>query len=461
MFSSKVKCISVLTIICLFISSIFSNPSTVFSMSNTGSAATEADMKATLEKSSSDYVSQFIAGNFADFYNAAADQLKQQITINQLKQGWDLVINATGTPGNIISSTYSQQDGINIVAERVECTRYDIIVTIRYNTEGKSVGIWTSIAPKAPPKAQTTDKWKEVSVTVGEKDLPGMLTLPKGVKNPPVVILIQGSGASDMNETIGTAPNRPFEDIAHGLAERGVATLRYNKRTYQDPSVSPNVVTIEYEILEDAAAAVKMLSSDKRVDKDRIYLLGHSLGGMMAPKITADNPKIKGFISMAGSLRTLQDICLDQSTAAVNTTASLTAQQKEVYIAQAKAELDKVKTLNDGGTGAIAGIPTNYWKSLNAINNVSIVKKLKVPMLILQGGNDFQVYPDIDYKLWKTTLKGHKNVTYHLYEGLSHLFMTNQNSVNGAPDITVYNAPNHVETQVIKDIATWVKSLKK
>jgi dienelactone hydrolase len=78
-------------------------------------------------------------------------------------------------------------------------------------------------------------------------------------------------------------------------------------------------------------------------------------------------------------------------------------------------------------------------------------------MLILQGSNDFQVYADKDYKLWKTTLKGRKNVTYKLYPGLSHLFMTNQESANGAPDITVYNEPNHVKAQVIKDIAVWVK----
>ncbi len=177
----------------------------------------------------------------------------------------------------------------------------------------------------------------------------------------------------------------------------------------------------------------------------------------MGPKITADNPEIKGFISLAGSLRPLQDIMLDQNQAAIAATSSLTAQQKEEQLALAKTEIAKTKTLDDGGTGYIMGIPTNYWQSLNAIDSAAIVQKLQVPMLILQGGADFQVYADKDYPLWQTALAGRGNVTFKLYGGLSHLFMPNQIPANGAPDITVYNAPNHVDPQVSIDIAAWIQ----
>ncbi len=459
MINSKVKykCISLFLVLFLFLGSIISNSATAFSMSTSAPTASEADVKEVLTKTSSDYIAQFVAGNFEDFHKAATEQLQQQLTTTMLKQSWSNLVNAIGKPGESISITYTQQSGLNIVTERLECTLYDMNVTISYTADLKPAGINIMLAPKAPSKPQSTDKWKEVAVTVGDKDLPGMLTLPKGVKKPPVVLLIQGSGSSDMNESIGAAPNRPFEDIAHGLAEQGIATLRYNKRTYQYPGVDGYTVTIEYEVLEDAAAAVKMLSKDKRIDTNQIYLLGHSLGGMMAPKITTDNPRIKGFISMAGTLRSFQEVISDQSAAAINAETSLTIQQKKAYLAQLEAELNKTKTLEDGGTNVIAGIPTNYWRSLNAIDNTALVKKLKVPMLILQGENDFQVYADKDYKLWKTTLKKHKNATFKLYPGLSHLFMTDQNSDNGAADLALYNAPNHVKSQVIKDIAAWVK----
>jgi len=409
-----------------------------------------------LETRTSDYVSQFVKGNFSDFYKDCGTKLQKSITQDDLVKGWNKIIQSLGTPGASPISVYSKQSGYDVVTSTVACTLYNIKVTITYGSDGKPAGIWSSYAPKDPPAPQSTEKWEEVSVKIGEYELPGMLTLPKGVQKPPVVILIQGSGSTDMNESLGTAPNRPFEDIAHGLAMQGVATLRYNKRTYQYPSGGGD--TIQYEMLDDAAAAVKLLGSDSRVDTNGIYLLGHSLGGMMAPKITADNPQIKGFISMAGSLRSLQDLSLDQNKAVIAAEASLSEQQKSAMLAQVQAELDKTKTLDDGGTGYIMGMPTNYWKSLNAISSADIVKSLNVPMLILQGSADFQVYPDKDYKLWQTALDGRSNVTFKLYDGLSHLFMPNQIPANGAPDTSVYNAPNHIDSRVIADIVAWVKN---
>lgn len=409
-----------------------------------------------LEKRTSDYMSQFVKGNFSDFYKNCDAKLQQSITQDELVKGWNTIVQVTGTPGETLSNIYVRQKGCDVVVSIIAGTLYNIKVTIAYDGTGKPASIWTNYAPKDPPAPQSTDQWEEVPVKVGEYKLPGMLTLPKDVQKPPVVILIQGSGSSDMNESLGTAPNRPFEDIAHGLAAQGVATLRYNKRTYQYPSGGGD--TIQYEMLDDATAAIKLLGSDSRVDANRIYLLGHSLGGMMAPKIAADNPQIKGFVSMAGSLRTLQDLSLDQNKAAIQSEDSLTEQQKSAMLAQVQTELGKTKTLDDGGTGYIMGIPTNYWKSLNAIHSADIVKNLNVPMLILQGSADFQVYPNKDYKLWQTALEGRSNVTFKLYDGLSHLFMPNQISANGAPDTSVYNAPNHVDSRVIADIAAWVKN---
>lgn len=411
---------------------------------------------ATLEKRTSDYVSQFLKGNFDDFYKDCDAKLRQSITRDALVKGWNTIIQAAGISGEPFSAVYARQKGYDVVVSTVMGTLYNIKVTIVYGSDGKAVGIRTTYVPKDPPAPQSTDQWEEVPVKVGEYRLPGMLTLPKGVQKPPVVLLIQGSGSSDMNESLGTAPNRPFEDIARGLAAQGVATLRYNKRTYQYPAGGGD--TIQYEMLDDAAAAVKLLGRDSRVDANRIYLLGHSLGGMMAPKIAADNPQIKGIISMAGSLRTLQDLSLDQNKAVIAAETSLTEQQKNDVLTQVEAELDKTKTLDDGGTGYIMGISTNYWKSLNAIHSAEIVKNLNIPMLILQGGADFQVYPDKDYTLWQTALKGRSNATFKLYDGLSHLFMPNQISANGVPDVSVYNAPDHVAPQVITDIAAWVEN---
>ena len=100
--------------------------------------------------------------------------------------------------------------------------------------------------------------------STGEKSsLEGILTLPKTSGSPPVVIMIPGSGPNDMDETIGE--NKPFADIAHGLAQRGIASFRFNKRSYEHPEELLGHVTVEDEILNDASNAVKLMSADKSV----------------------------------------------------------------------------------------------------------------------------------------------------------------------------------------------------
>lgn len=433
-------------------------PSSFVTRAQTAAFLTRYMNGSALEKRTASYISQIVKGNYDDLYAASSAQMQQSVSKDTLLQGWNKLTAVTGNTGVSLGSVYVKSSGKDVVVSSIQGILYNIQITLTYGSDGKVETIWSSLSPLTPPAPKSADKWQEVPVTVGEKNLPGMLTLPKGVDHPPVVLMIQGSGSSDMNESLGTAPNRPFEDIAHGLAEKGVATLRYNKATYQYPTAKCD--SVEDEILNDAAAAVKLLSSDNRVDTSRIYLLGHSLGGMMAPKITADNPQIKGFITLAGSLRRLQDLSLDQSKAAINTADSLTPQQKSDMLKQVEAEIENTKTLNDGGTGYIMNVPTSYWKSLNDIDVTAIVKNLSVPMLIMQGSADFQVYQDIDYKLWQTTLQGRSNVTFKLYNGLSHLFMPNQVSTNGAPDTSCYNAPNHVDPQVISDIASWVIGIK-
>jgi dienelactone hydrolase len=425
------------------------------------SEPSQQDKGAVLEKRVAAYISQFFAGNFTTFYGDAAEKLTQSISKAQLQQGWVMLQQQiTGSAGNILSSQYVKQGQYDSVVTSIAGTLFDFRITISFDSEEKPAGILISPIPKEVSEPQSTAAWEEAAVKVGEKGLPGLLTLPKGIKKPPVVLLVQGSGSSDMNESIGKVPVQPFKDIARGLAEQGVASLRYNKRTYQYPWATAGI-TVEYEVLDDAEAAVDLLYADDRVDGNAIYLLGHSLGGMLAPKIAQDNPHVKGIISMAGSLRSLQDIMLDQNKAMINAQPSYSAQQKKALLDQAAAGLEKTKTLDDGGSGYIMGTPTSYWKSLDDIHGMDIIKKVHLPMLILQGNEDFQVPFDKDYKLWQVVLMGRDNVTFRLYDGLSHLFMPGQISPTGTPDVSLYNTPQHVDPMVITDIATWVKTTEK
>ena len=104
-------------------------------------------------------------------------------------------------------------------------------------------------------------------------------------------------------------------------------------------------------------------------------------------------------------------------------------------------------------SAVLFGVSGYYWASLAEIDAAAIAKELAVPMLILQGGADFQVYPERDYAAWQVLLEGKENVTFHLFEGLNHLFMPS----NGAMDITEYDEEAHVAEDVIEVIAKWLQ----
>ncbi len=296
--------------------------------------------------------------------------------------------------------------------------------------------------------------YDEVIIQVGgdRKPLEAVLTLPRGSGTASVVVLVQGSGPSDRDETIGE--NKPFADIAQGLAQRGIASLRFDKRTFIYPEDFAEEATIESETLDDVSSAISLMKSEKSVGD--IFVLGHSLGGMMAPKIAQDNPDVKGIIMLAGSPRSLADIIYDQNVEVVDK-SDVADVIKKVSLEQVREEADKAKAAQPGDTQTYFGMPGEYWASLNAIDTPEIAKSLRIPMLVLQGGADFQVYPDKDFAAWQELLSGRQNATLKLYDNLNHLFMES----NGKRDISEYDKKSSVSPEVISDIADFVKANSK
>lgn len=134
--------------------------------------------------------------------------------------------------------------------------------------------------------------------------LNGILSLPdKRSSKVPAVVLVHGSDPADMDESIGA--NKPFRDISEALPAKGIAVLRYDKRTkiYGKQMLKESLgnVTVEIETIEDAILAAKLFKNDGRIDPDKVYILGHSLGGMLAPRIDAEGGDFAGIIICAGS----------------------------------------------------------------------------------------------------------------------------------------------------------------
>ena len=296
---------------------------------------------------------------------------------------------------------------------------------------------------------------KEVGVKVnagGKWELDGKITMGAGGQSDTAVIIVHGSGPSNMDGTVGST--RIYRDISWGLAQYGIDVLRYDKRTYVYGFLSADNIeklTVKEETMDDAIAAAEMM---KLRGYERVFLLGHSMGGMLAPAIVEEsNGLFDGFISLAGSPRTLPEIQADQNLAAATPQNSALV---NLFVAMELAKLEQIDSWTESEllSKTIFGLPAYYVKDMISRDAGKIAASLDVPMLFLQGSADFQVYAEKDFKKWQEILDGKEKVGFKLYNGLNHLFMVSQGDDAGTTD--EYKLKGHVSRNVFRDIAEFI-----
>lgn len=291
--------------------------------------------------------------------------------------------------------------------------------------------------------------------------LNGVLSLPQNASEKvPAVVLVHGSGVADKDETIGA--NKPFRDIAEYLPTKGIAVLRYDKRTFvygkQMLKEDFGKLSVEQETIEDAIFAADMLKNDDRIGTDRVYILGHSLGGMLAPRIDAEGGNFAGIIIFAGSPRSLSDIMLGQSEDLLGQLGKLLQIIAVKQFAALKKKFDAVPamTVEQAQKTKIFGKTYAwYFKEMNEHPVSDYLSVIKKPVLILQGEKDFQVTVEKDFNRYRQICADKPNIEFQLYSGLNHLFMK---SVYGTVKEykKEYKTPGMVDPGVLKDIAEWI-----
>jgi len=314
--------------------------------------------------------------------------------------------------------------------------------------------------PWTPPAYAKSESFTEKPLTLvnGKYQLPGIVSMPKGNGPFPGVVLLQGSGPHDEDETIG--PNKPLKDVAWGLASHGIAVFRYMKRTAKygaQSSEDPAKLTVEEETISDARAAVALLGKQKGIDPGRIFLLGHSLGAYLAPRIATDDSQISGIVMMAANTRPLEQLMVDEVHYVLkNESAPTPDEQKQVATIEQTAKKIESPELKPGDTVDLLGgpMPASYWIDLRNYRPLAAAEALRIPILILQGGRDFQVPPATNFQEWKATLQSNRNVTLKLYPALNHLFIAG----TGISMPQEYDKPGHVDEQVVDDVAAWIGS---
>jgi hypothetical protein len=294
----------------------------------------------------------------------------------------------------------------------------------------------------------------------GEWAVNGILTIPDGRDNLPAVVLVQGSGWHDMDETI--FGNKPFRDIAEYLSANGIAVLRHDMRHFAHNERMLELggsVTLWEERMEDTVLAAELLKADPRIDESRVFILGHSLGGMLAPRIHAEGGDFAGLIIFAGSPRFLLDISRDQSISFLESMyegeelETRTAQLVLLHDMQVNAYLNMSE--EEAKKTDLGGMSVYYI--IDMYNNPveKFIADITAPMLVMHPENDAQVCIEKDFGALKELLADRDNVTFKLYPGLNHLFMPGER-VGIAEIMEQYEIPGKVDEQVLADITEWI-----
>ncbi len=386
-----------------------------------------------------------------DSFNALGDTALMQLAMGYASMG-ALTKNSVSTKSNAvhINSTigYSLSNGQPI----------EIIVRFDYNL--KVDDIYLQVLDGAPlyvtPSYDNKSGYSEQQVVFGEKgwEIPGTLTIPNGKGPFPVVVLVHGSGPNDQDESLGSL--KAFKDLAVGLASQNIAVLRYEKRTYEHNlkiAFQPNLTVME-ETVNDALYAANFVSKLHEIDPEQVFVLGHSQGALLLPKILTNDKHdvIKGGIIASANSNFLGDVMVDQYEYLMK--LGLATQQQYDSI---KAQIDLIKsdefTAQKQPQGYAMG-DAAWWADLKAYNPVATAKTITKPLLVMQGKRDYQVTAAKEYKGWQDGLTGMTNVSFKLYDKLNHMYTEGEGELSTPME---YYSPANIPEYVIKDIAEWVK----
>jgi uncharacterized protein len=405
-----------------------------------------------------------LTSRFDEFSQLLTAEAKGRLTPEFLRDRVGAEIASFGKLEDVGQALTRKSDSSDMVSFPVHFSKTRINVQFNLNAAGQITGL-NFRSPEDPlppvwtrPSYSKPELFRERDITVGadEWKLGGKFTFPVGKGPFPAVILVHGPGPNDRDESIYAT--RIFADIAEGLASRGIAVLRYDKRTkVYGPQMSELDFTLQQETIEDAVRAIALARRQPEVDPGRVFVLGHSLGGYAVPRIARQDGKLAGAIVFAGNARHIEDISLAQTEFMLKAKGGASPEE-EKRLELMKAEAAKIRSLVAGkeNPDILLGLPTAYYLDLKGYDPAAEARRIGIPMLFLQGDRDFQVTLE-DFGLWKTGLAGAKNITFSTYPALNHLFIAGE----GPASPLEYRKAGNVAPAVIEDIAAWIAAQKR
>lgn len=372
------------------------------------------------------------------------------LSADKLAEVWQTLITANGEFAGTSNPRVEEREGRTAVLLHTAFAHGALDAVVVFDRSGAIAGLF--FRPPAAPRAQATPpaaiQEEAVVVDNGGVALGATVTRPAHSGVFPGVLLLQGSGPVDRDGTTGG--NKPLRDLAWGLAERGIVTLRFDKRTLGE---SRAVRTIDDEVLSDARVALGLLASRPEVDRSRVVIAGHSLGGMVLPRLLQSEHRVAGGILLNANCRPLEDVLLDQVTYLANVDGTVDSAEA----AGIRLFADFATSVRSGTVRAdeiYFGAPGSYWRDLHAYSAGAAATRLAVPLLLVSGDRDYQV-PAADWSCWSDALARRPAVTWKRYSGVNHLLVRGE----GAASPAEYQVLSSVYGQVIADLAAWITAI--
>lgn len=372
-------------------------------------------------------------------------KMDEAVDASFYEQLWGSFVQKYGAYDSMAFVSSSIQSGYNIYKYEVLFETYSLYVNVVFDNDGNIAGI--NMQENTPISKDNKGSLGGELYTIGEfYPISGELVTPEGLETMPLVIFVHGSGASNRDEAIGQI--KPFYDLAKGLQEEGIATFRYDKRAYVHQPTDLSTYTVYDETIDDAIYAYNTFKDDPRFN-GQIYVLGHSLGGHLLPRIGEALPEAKGLIFMAANYSPITTLLPYQVEYLSNVDGNLEESEK-VQIEQVGILIEQILALKGDEPGVFLGAGSAYWYDLNNYKPGELLNTLDHKLLFIQGELDYQVPAD-ELTRWLDYAK-EGNATYHYYPTLSHLMTEGSNP----PSNLDYAGEKHVDQKVIQDIASWV-----
>lgn len=400
---------------------------------------------------------------FDSVYSLFNPEMKRKLDVSKIEGVWEQFVMMYGDVTSSDELRIEEVKSLFITKRSVKLEKGKITLSVNFDSLAQIAGLFIRPGeiPYAPADYVNAELFTELRIEYGGILVKnsGRLSIPKSKTPMPVVIIVPGSGGIDKDCSIG--PNKIYKDLAWGLASKGIAAFRYDKKTHQylnklidNDSLGKEPFTVENEYLQDLEEIITAIAARKEINPNQIYLIGHSQGGYLIPMFNKKFKNIAGFISMAGTLREIPSLAIEQieyingSQKLVGKDSIAMADLKEKMQNSTSARIHSMTS----NAQVMGPYTVDYWKYLASYHPEELALKINKPLYVLQGERDYQVKM-LDFDIWKKTMHDKKQVSFKSYPSLNHLFIEGK-----GPSIPKeYTQAGNMYEEVINDIVNWVK----